>query len=205
MTAVPSTTLESIHKAAKAEFLAKGFKSASLRNIVKSVGMTTGAFYGYYNSKEELFSALVDEQYMTFMNKYREAQESFKRLSPIDQHDHMGDISGQCMDWMVEYVYNNFDAFKLLVCGSEGTKYEHMIHDMVEIEVESTRNFIEILRGLGLQVPNIDPSLEHILISGLFSGFFEMIKHDMQREKALEFARELRAFHMAGWRKIMGF
>ena len=70
MTAVPSTTLESIHKAAKAEFLAKGFKSASLRNIVKSVGMTTGAFYGYYNSKEELFSALVDEQYMTFMNKY---------------------------------------------------------------------------------------------------------------------------------------
>ena len=51
------TTLENIHRAAKAEFLEKGYKDASLRNIVKSVGMTTGAFYGYYKSKEELFES----------------------------------------------------------------------------------------------------------------------------------------------------
>ena len=30
---------------------------------MKSVGMTTGAFYGYYKSKEELFEALVGEHY----------------------------------------------------------------------------------------------------------------------------------------------
>ena len=53
------TTLTLIHAAAKKEFLEKGFKSASLRNIVKTAGVTTGAFYGYYNSKEELFDALV--------------------------------------------------------------------------------------------------------------------------------------------------
>ena len=53
------TTLERIHRAAKAEFLEKGYKDASLRNIVKSVGMTTGAFYGYYKSKEELFEDIV--------------------------------------------------------------------------------------------------------------------------------------------------
>ena len=39
------TTLENIHRTAKAEFLDKGYKDASLRNIVKTVGMTTGAFY----------------------------------------------------------------------------------------------------------------------------------------------------------------
>ena len=55
------TTLERIRHAARTEFLEKGFRSASLRNIVKSVGMTTGAFYGYYKSKEELFEALVKE------------------------------------------------------------------------------------------------------------------------------------------------
>ena len=33
----------------------EGFQAASLRNIVK----TAGVFYGYYNSKEELFSAVV--------------------------------------------------------------------------------------------------------------------------------------------------
>ena len=42
----------SILSAAMQEFLEKGYKSASLRNIVKTAGVTTGAFYGYYDSKE---------------------------------------------------------------------------------------------------------------------------------------------------------
>lgn len=45
------TTLELIHNAAKAEFMEKGFREASLRNIAKSAGVTTGALYGYYGSK----------------------------------------------------------------------------------------------------------------------------------------------------------
>ncbi|MFQ7355450.1 MAG: TetR/AcrR family transcriptional regulator [Coprococcus phoceensis] len=42
-------------------FWKKGFQAASFRNIVKNAGVTTGAFYGYYKSKEELFEALVKE------------------------------------------------------------------------------------------------------------------------------------------------
>ena len=56
-------TLERIHQVAKEEFLKKGFRSASLRNIVKLAGLTTGAFYGYYKSKAEVFEALVAEHY----------------------------------------------------------------------------------------------------------------------------------------------
>ena len=47
MSEAEKTTLELIHQAAREEFLDKGFKSASLRNIVKKAGVTTGAFYGY--------------------------------------------------------------------------------------------------------------------------------------------------------------
>lgn len=43
-----SATLQNILAAGKEEFLEKGFKSASLRNIVKTAGVTTGAFYGYF-------------------------------------------------------------------------------------------------------------------------------------------------------------
>lgn len=49
------TTQEKILCAAKAEFLKKGFQTASLRAIVKAAGVTTGALYGYYSSKEALF------------------------------------------------------------------------------------------------------------------------------------------------------
>ena len=93
MTAEHLTTLESIHRAAKAEFLEKGFQSASLRNIVKTAGMTTGAFYGYYKSKEGLFEALVSEHYDFILNRFQAAQREFAALPHEQQPDHLSNIS----------------------------------------------------------------------------------------------------------------
>lgn len=198
------STLEQIHTAAKKEFLEKGFKSASLRNIVKTVGMTTGAFYGYYQSKEELFDALVGEQYNTLMEKFKDAQTAFTRLSPEEQRDNKGAISGDCMEWMTDYAYENYDVFKLLLCCSEGTKYVNMVHEMVEIEIEATHAYVNVLKSLGNSTYSIDPCLEHMLVSGMFSAYFEMIIHDIPYEMAKEYLHDLRAFYNAGWQKIMG-
>lgn len=66
--------MDQIHEAAKAEFLQKGYKDASLRNIVKSLGKTLGAFYGYYKSKEELFEALVGEHYQYLIDRFKDAR-----------------------------------------------------------------------------------------------------------------------------------
>ena len=74
------TTLDLIYQAAMEEFLDKGFKSASLRNIVKTAGVTTGAFYGYFDSKEALFEALVQEQYDWMLDCFRKAQREFADL-----------------------------------------------------------------------------------------------------------------------------
>ena len=45
--------------AAKKEFLQKGYKTASLAEICRAAGVTTGALYKRYEGKEALFSALV--------------------------------------------------------------------------------------------------------------------------------------------------
>ena len=75
------STLNNILDAGRAEFLERGFKSASLRNIVKTAGVTTGAFYGYFSGKEALFAALVEEHAKAIMNIFMSAQESFEELS----------------------------------------------------------------------------------------------------------------------------
>ena len=54
-----SVTVKSIIQAAKREFYEYGYKSSSLRRIVKDAGVTTGAFYGYFKNKEELFDYVV--------------------------------------------------------------------------------------------------------------------------------------------------
>lgn len=82
MNEVEPTTFNRIFSAALQEFLEKGFQSASLRNIVKMAGVTTGAFYGYYKSKEELFEALVGEHYNFLLDCFCRAQKEFAGIPP---------------------------------------------------------------------------------------------------------------------------
>ena len=69
MSETEKTTQEQILAAAKAEFLAKGFQAASLRQIVKNAGVTTGAFYGYFSSKEAVYAALVEPHAAAVMGR----------------------------------------------------------------------------------------------------------------------------------------
>ena len=198
------TTLDRIHRAAKTEFLEKGYKDASLRNIVKSVGMTTGAFYGYYKSKEELFETLVGEHYAYLLNCFQKAQKEFADLPHEQQPEVMGDISGACMFDMLHYAYEHLEECKLILCCSEGTKFSGLIDEMVEIEAAATHAYQEVLQELGRPSPQIDPALEHILITGMFHTFFELVIHEMSLQNAENYVKEMRAFYTAGWMKIMG-
>ena len=198
------TTLERIHAAAKAAFMEYGFKSASLRQIVKTAGVTLGAFYGYYDSKEELFEALVGEQYNHMMTCYRKAQIDFANLPPDEQPRRMSEISGECMHDMLLYAYDHLEEFKLLLCCSEGTRFAVMIDEMVEIELKGTHDYQDVLNKLGRPSPEIDPRVEHILITGMFNAYFELIIHEMPLRDAENYLQELREFHTAGWMKIMG-
>ncbi len=198
------STLELIHAAAMAEFLEKGFKSASLRNIVKAAGVTTGAFYGYFSSKEAIFAAIVEPYAAAVMGKFMTAQTDFASLPKEEQPSHMGKESAECINWMIDYMYSNYEAFKLLICCSEGTPYENFIHSMADIEAEYTLKYIEVLKSLGRDVPEIDRELCHMIASGMLDGMFEVIRHDMPKERAKAFIAQLNEFYTAGWMKIMG-
>lgn len=198
------TTLRRIQSAARAEFLEKDFNSASLRQIVKNAGVTTGAFYGYFSSKEALFASIVEPHAAAVMGKFMTAQIDFADLPREEQPSHMGKASGDCMDWMIDYMYEHYEEFKILLCRSDGTPYESFVHNMVEIEVEYTFRYIDVLKSLGQAVPEIDRELCHMIASGMFDGIFEVLRHDMPKDRAKAFISQLREFHTAGWMKLMG-
>lgn len=199
-----SATLESIEQAAMQEFLEKGFQGASLRQIVKNAGVTTGAFYGYFSSKEALFNALVEPHAAALMGRFMEAQTSFAELPEEEQVSHMGDESGNYVRWMVDYICQHRDPVKLLLIRSEGTSYERFVHNMVEVEVEYTLRYIEVLRHLGKDVPELSNSICHIIASGMFNGLFEIAIHDMPKEQALQYVEQFRTFYTGGWLSLMG-
>ena len=198
------STQERILSAAMDEFLQRGFRSASLRSIVKTAGVTTGAFYGYYDSKGALFRALVHETYTHIMDTYRAALAFFENLPAAQQPDHMGTVGRDCMREMLFYMKDHRNESHLLLRCADGTPYAGMVDEIIELEVDSTDRYCAVLSSLGRPTPHIDPRLEHILVTGMMNAYFEMILHDMPLEDALRYLDELNAFYTAGWAKIMG-
>ena len=141
-------TREQILLAAKAEFLEKGFQYASLRNIVKTAGVTTGALYGYYDSKEALFDALVRESYEYAMGRFQEALSTFAALPIERQPESLGQVSGDCMQEMLLYMHEHRDTFHLLLLHSDGTRYATMVDELVAREVDATHRYYTVLAQL---------------------------------------------------------
>ena len=75
------------------------------------------------------------------------------------------------MEEMLEYMYENEDEFRLILSCSQGTRYENMVHEMSEIEVQATHDFVETMNQNGRQIKSVDPMLEHMLTSGMFATF----------------------------------
>ena len=52
---------QAILDAARAVFREMGYEVATVRDIIRRTGLSVGAFYNYYRSKEEVYAALSDD------------------------------------------------------------------------------------------------------------------------------------------------
>lgn len=199
-----SVTRDRILQIAEQEFLKNGFQGASLRSIVKAAGVTTGAFYRYYPTKEALFEALVKPHADHIKSLYCNAVAGLEALPAESQPVEMTQCSNDCIEQMLNYIYEHYDRFKLLLCASYGTVYENFLHELVELEVDSTYRFIKSMESTGRKMPELDRELCHMIASGLFSGIFEMVIHDMDQSQARRRVQQLREFYTGGWERLFG-
>lgn len=195
-------TEKNILNTARKHFLKDGFSGASLRNIVKDAGLTTGAFYKYYPTKEALFDALTDPYIEHIYQIYDRVVEDFEKLSAKEQTSNMSDTSGNGMDQMIDYIYEHYDNFRLLLkCGDSG-KFETFIHNMVDREMRSSLEYVKKMKEDGIEIPIVGESLMHMIYTGFFSSIFQIIEHDIDKEAAKRNVHKLREFNTGGWERL---
>ena len=191
-------TQRKILEVGKEEFLAKGFKDASLR-----AGFTQGAFYGYYPDKAALFDALVSEAADTLMEQFKAAQRAHYDLITEEKTAQSQELSTDYLNYFINYIYDNFDAFKLVICCSEGTRYSNYVHELVELEVSQTEKYYQQLRQLGKVEGVVNHDLHHMITSAYFTAVCETIAHGMPKEEAMRYVEELAKFFNSGWKGLL--
>ncbi|WP_287990671.1 TetR/AcrR family transcriptional regulator, partial [Ruminococcus sp.] len=125
-----SESHEKILKSAVKEFMEYGFENASMRRIANEVGLTVGALYRHFPNKEEIFAVLVEPTISELMAKYQAFVEQGYEVMKCGDIQQLWNDSESETKWLMCFIYDHFEAFKLLICRSQGTRFERFVHDI---------------------------------------------------------------------------
>lgn len=194
---------EKIVAAAFKEFLDYGFREASMRRIASACGMSASGLYKHFSSKEDMFAALVNPAIDGFMSLHNEIESDyFEELDTKAPGGLWVDL-GETVSTMA-YIYERFDEFKLIVCKSQGTKYEGFTHNIAEFEENATIRYLKALREKGIALNEIDKKELHLLVTANVEAVFQAVIHDFTEKEAMHYAETLEKFYIPAWKALFG-
>ncbi|OPX44920.1 bacterial regulatory protein, tetR family [Ruminiclostridium hungatei] len=194
---------ENIIAAAKEEFMNYGFIAASLRRIAEKAKTSPRSIYTRFSDKEELFSYFVKEQVDYSLGLVEEYLKNFSACPKEEQMEGRGENSSNFAYKLLDYIYDNFDAFYLIVCCSKGTVYESFIEQLAALETEHTQKYLVAIDSEIRNLPKVTVEFIHMMSRSFFDGFFETVRHGFDREKAREHVEKLILFHSGGWERFL--
>ena len=195
---------ERILACAKAEFLDKGYTDASLRSIAAAADTSTNSIYVRFKDKEGLFSAIVEPVLSEMTERFLKIQEAFCRMEHAEQAAHMAEYADGGTMELVGYMYDHLDEFRLLLDASAGTRFHNFVDALVRIEVEYTYKYMETIGCTGALGNATTEMLLHIVTTSRFESIFEVIRHGLSREDAVEYIELLSRYHRTGFYEIFG-
>lgn len=193
---------EKILICAVAEFLEKGYEGASLRTIAQKAETSTNSIYVRFNDKNGLYRAVVEPVMKTFLSNLQKGMSAFAEKPAQAQESERKDFAEEKTFYLIDYIYEEFERFQILITSGERDVYQDFLHQIVEIDVMSTKKFIEDTGNNAIATGKLDDNLAHVLSVAFYSGFFEMVHHKMSKDEAKDFVTKLRAFYNAGWMTI---
>lgn len=197
---------EKIVKAALREFLDKGYEQASMKAVADAVGMTSAALYRHFANKQDMFAALVQPA-VDALNVWKEkhVRGSYDALEQ-DDPQMMWDIEDDLNDARVvlDVMYQQPEAFRLLICCSAGTPYENCVHDFTEQSVDEMMHFLQSCKERGISVRELQRDEMHMLVSAYNAALLEPIVHGYDKADAERYLKTMVEFFTPGWRMITG-
>ena len=188
--------------AAREEFLAYGFETASMRRVGERCGLTAAGLYRHCRDKADLFDLLVSPaigQLNTWMENH------LARYLTAVREDGTLQWQDSWIDMMREVVFPHVEDYHLLLTCSSGTKYESFLHDLTQAAQERTMQVLPVLREKGLAVREISPRELHLLYSAYVTALFEPVIHRYTLDESMRCLETIEAFFLPGWKALFGF
>lgn len=180
---------ELIIREGKQEFLKYGYKGASLRNICKQAGVTTGAFYFQFENKEQLLDEIL-RPVITYFS-------AMVQKSTMDEFE--GESSSADGDeQMLEMLWNYKEECQILLEGTAGTAYEKVFEELQE---GLRQGFLLFFGKYGIS--DVDEKLLDVIVRMRVESYLTIIRKEYTLEETKKLARQIGIYCDAGFEALV--
>lgn len=180
---------ELIIREGKQEFLKYGYKGASLRNICKQAGVTTGAFYFQFENKEQLLDEILRPVITYFSAMVQKStMEEFEGESSSADGD----------EQMLEMLWNYKEECQILLEGTAGTAYEKVFEELQE---GLRQGFLLFFGKYGIS--DVDEKLLDVIVRMRVESYLTIIRKEYTLEETKKLARQIGIYCDAGFEALV--
>lgn len=183
--------------AAYAEFLACGFRKASLNKIAEKAGVTTGAIYTRYQNKDALFVSLLQEFFGTLNDCFAPAAAEYEKAGQLGTTDALLEAIDFEERMYRKLLTEHYDDCTLFFSRSDGSSVEAMLNDMMRQKTQQTVDFFCQVYG---KAP--DAEAIRLLMGSQFWFFRQLLDEHLPEDAMLACLQTLLGFFNAGWRQL---
>lgn len=204
-------TKKKLLECAMKEFSEKGYMKASIRNICKEAGVTTGALYFFFKDKEDLFGNLVAEtlygleyiieqhfiEEVTATEALSGGDMSVAALAAAQGFDDDMAIARE----VIRYLFRHKDVIELLLTKAQGSCYENLPDKMVDkVEVHYTRMYIA-MKGYKSkrELTKEDKFIIHWMSHDQIDIFIHIATHCKNAKEGEKQMKNMMAYMIGGW------
>ncbi|PID59156.1 hypothetical protein CSB45_01780 [candidate division KSB3 bacterium] len=190
-------------KAARAEFLAHGFKDASIRTIAGKAGVARSNLYNYFASKDALFTALVQPTLDEIRDAFTLAWEMMISAGNVPFPSLEHELAEGRL--LVEFIDSHRENLTLILLKSQGSSVEGFI-DYVQEEYQKMHSYY--FDSMKARFPEkfpagVSPFFMHTLSAWALNIVMEFISHDIPLREMLNYIEQFTRFYYHGLLGLM--
>lgn len=183
----------SLVTAARRAFVHSGIVGARIEDITAACGLSKGAFYLHFKSKEQLFGELVTEfrAGMDRLLEVRKAQMAafFIEHGPLsakdihgrtDRYEKLVELETRLDRDVLTLLWQYRDVFGVLVSGSQGTGFSGLVWEMAAKEVQRVQDDFEAVKAFGACRTDVPSEL----FGSMVVGTWLLVAQQMSRLEA---------------------
>ena len=164
-------------RAAEAEFAEHGLAAAKIEAITARAGVSKGAFYLHFSSKEDCFRLIV-ESFLARFATCIELPAELVQSPPRDLRELVDRMLSHDLA-ILEVCWQNRGLLRMLLDGGGGTPHAYLVEEFRERTRTQSEEWMQRGMDQGLYRHDIDPKV----VSSLVSGAYERLVQDLIKQE----------------------